>query len=73
MSGAAASTTEGGDGVSTLRGNVSERLFVGEMIDYVVTAGGAELRVRGSPHQAVALGEPVELRVRPEHCLALPA
>lgn len=61
------------DGVSTLRGTVSERLFVGEVIDYLVNAAGTELRVRGNSHQAVALGEHVELHVRPEHCLALPA
>jgi len=59
--------------ISALRGSVAERLFVGEMIDYVVNSGGAELRVRSNPHQMLALGDTVELRVRSEHCLALPA
>ena len=60
-------------GINVLEGRIRERLFVGDMIDYVVTVDGAEFRTRSSQVQSRSIDEKVALRIRPEHCFILPA
>ena len=60
-------------GLNVLKGRIRERLFVGDMIDYVVIVDGAEFRTRSSQVQSRGVGEQVALWIRPEHCSILPA
>jgi ABC-type Fe3+/spermidine/putrescine transport system ATPase subunit len=59
--------------LNVLKGRIRERLFVGDMIDYVVVVDGAEFRTRGSQAQLRLVDEQVALCIRPEHCFILPA
>jgi iron(III) transport system ATP-binding protein len=59
-------------GLNVLKGRIRERLFVGEMIDYVVVVDGSEFRARGSQMQSRPIDEQVALCIRPEHCFILP-
>jgi iron(III) transport system ATP-binding protein len=60
-------------GLNVLKGSIRERLFVGDMIDYVVVVDGAEFRTRGSQVQSRQVDEQVALCIRREHCFILPA
>jgi len=57
---------------NVLEGRVTERVFLGETIDYLVDLAGRELRVRGHPSRAFPLQAPVHLRVAARDCLAVP-
>jgi iron(III) transport system ATP-binding protein len=60
------------EGRNVLDGRIAERVFLGEVIDYLVAVGGQELRVRSNAQNDFPVGETVRLCVRPAHCLALP-
>jgi len=47
-------------------------VFLGEVVDYVVSIGAREWRVRGRSERSFSLQQRVALYVRPAHCLALP-
>ncbi len=53
-------------------GRIVERVFLGEVVDYLVAVGAREWRVRGRPERSFPLHQSVSLYVRPAHCLALP-
>ena len=58
---------------SVLAGKVENRVFLGEVIDYIVRVGSRELRVRAKPEQDFAIGASVALEFTAERCVGLPA
>ena len=62
-----------GDGLNALAGNVAHRVFLGEVVDYLIDIGGAEIRVRAKPEFDFRVGQAVHLGVPPQKCVALPA
>ena len=61
------------DGLNTLSGKIANRVFLGEVVDYVVALGDGELRVRARPEFDFSIGQPVNIGVSPQKCVALPA
>jgi iron(III) transport system ATP-binding protein len=59
------------DGVNALRGEVASVTFVGDAVEYVIKVGDMEVRVKGDPFDAAAVGESVWLRVPPARCLVI--
>jgi hypothetical protein len=62
-----------GDEVNSLCGRVRERLFIGEIVDCVMTIGATELRMRTNQSNAPKVDERVDLRVPSRQCIALSA
>jgi iron(III) transport system ATP-binding protein len=62
----------GSGGTNLLAGTVSNRVFLGEVIDYLVTVKDRELRVRARPEFDFRIGEAVALRLPAEKCIGLP-
>ena len=58
-------------GTNLLAGTVSNRVFLGEVIDYLVTVKARELRVRAKPEFDFRIGEAVHLRLPEEKCVGL--
>jgi iron(III) transport system ATP-binding protein len=56
---------------NTLSGKVIHRLFLGEVIDYVVDIGGRDIRVRAAPVHDYAVGSAIRLAVPPKKCVGL--
>jgi iron(III) transport system ATP-binding protein len=62
-----------GDGFNVLAGKIAHRVFLGEVVDYLVDTGGAEIRVRTKPEQDFHVGQPVHVSVAPGKCVGLPS
>jgi iron(III) transport system ATP-binding protein len=62
-----------GDGLNVLAGKIAHRVFLGEVVDYLVDTGGAEIRVRTKPEQDFRVGQPVHVSVAPAKCVGLPS
>src|SRR5262245_8274322 len=62
-----------GDGLNALTGKVSHRVFLGEVVDYLVDAGDAEIRIRSKPEAEFQIGQAVHIGVSPQKCVALPS
>jgi iron(III) transport system ATP-binding protein len=62
-----------GDGLNALTGKVLHRVFLGEVVDYLVDAGDAEIRIRTKPEAEFHIGQAVHVGVPPQKCVALPS
>ncbi len=60
------------EGLNVLSGKVANRVFLGEVVDYVVDLGDGELRVRARPEFDFHIGQAVNIGVSPQKCVALP-
>jgi len=60
-----------GAGLNVLTGKIAYRVFLGEMIEYIVDHGGGEIRVRARPGSEFAVGQAVHLGITPEKCIGL--
>jgi iron(III) transport system ATP-binding protein len=61
-----------GDGMNALAGTVAGRVFLGDVIDYVVDIGDAELRIRARPEHDFRVRQSVHIGVAPQKCVGLP-
>ena len=59
--------------LNVLAGTVSGRVFLGDVIDYIVDVGEAELRIRARPEHAFRVRETVHIGIAPQKCVGLPA
>jgi iron(III) transport system ATP-binding protein len=50
---------------------VSHRVFLGEVVDYLVDAGDGEIRIRSNPEAEFQIGQTVHIGVSPQKCVAL--
>ena len=62
-----------GDGKNVLAGTVSGRVFLGDVIDYIVDVGDGELRIRARPEHEFRVRETVHIGIAPQKCVGLPA
>ena len=62
-----------GDGFNVLTGKVAGRVFLGDVIDYVVESGEGEIRVRARPEFNFRVGQAVHVGVSPQKCVGLPS
>ena len=62
-----------GDALNVLAGTVSGRIFLGDVIDYTVDVGDAELRVRARPEASFRVRQSVHIGVAPQKCVGLSA
>jgi iron(III) transport system ATP-binding protein len=62
-----------GEGQNVLAGTVSGRVFLGDVIDYIVDVGEAPLRVRARPEHAFRVRESVHIGIAPQKCVGLPS
>ena len=62
-----------GDGLNVLAGKIAHRVFLGEVVDYLVDTGEGEIRVRTKPELDFRVGQPVHVGVSPQKCVALPS
>ena len=60
-----------GDALNVLAGTVSGRIFLGDVIDYVVDVGEAELRIRARPEHDFRVRQSVHIGVAPQKCVGL--
>jgi iron(III) transport system ATP-binding protein len=61
------------DGLNTITGKVLHRVFLGEVVDYLIDAGDGELRIRSKPELDFQIGQIVYATVPPQKCVALPS
>jgi iron(III) transport system ATP-binding protein len=61
------------DGLNVLKGKIAHRVFLGEVVDYLVDTGEGEIRVRAKPEADFAIGQAVHLGIPPQKCVALPS
>jgi iron(III) transport system ATP-binding protein len=59
------------DGLNALKGKIANRVFLGEVVDYIVDLGDGELhaRLRSDDFQ---IGQAVQIGVAPQKCVGLP-
>jgi iron(III) transport system ATP-binding protein len=62
-----------GDGLNQLTGTVAGRVFLGDVIDYVVDIGDAELRIRARPEHDFRVRQSVHIGIAPQKCVGLAA
>jgi len=55
-----------------LAGTVSGRVFLGDVIDYIVNVGDAELRIRARPEHVFRVRDTVHIGIAPQKCVGLP-
>ena len=60
-------------GLNVLAGKIAHRVFLGEVVDYLVETGDGEIRVRTKPEFDFRVGQPVHVGVSPQKCVALPS
>jgi iron(III) transport system ATP-binding protein len=60
------------DGMNALAGTVAGRVFLGDVIDYIVSIGEAELRIRARPEHDFRVRQSVHIGVAPQKCVGLP-
>jgi iron(III) transport system ATP-binding protein len=61
------------NGVNVLAGKIAHRVFLGEVVDYLVDTDGAEIRVRTKPELDFRIGQAVHVSVAPNKCVGLPS
>jgi iron(III) transport system ATP-binding protein len=61
------------DALNVLSGKITHRVFLGEVVDYLIDIGQGEIRVRAKPELDFRVGQTVHLGVPPQKCVALPA
>jgi iron(III) transport system ATP-binding protein len=61
-----------GDGLNVMKGKVTGRVFLGDVMDYVVDSGEGETRVRARNEFDFRVGQDVFLGVPPKKCVGLP-
>ena len=61
------------DGFNVLAGKITHRVFLGEVVDYLVDTGEGEIRVRAKPEFDFRVGQLVQVSVSPQKCVALPS
>ncbi|MGH6985118.1 MAG: ABC transporter ATP-binding protein [Stellaceae bacterium] len=66
--GAASALTEG---LNALKGKIINRIFLGEVVDYIVDVGDRELRARMRV-ESFQIGEAVTIGIPPRKCVGLP-
>jgi iron(III) transport system ATP-binding protein len=59
-------------GANLLAGTVAQRIFLGEVVDYLVAFGGGEIRVRARSDAEFHIGQPVHVAMPPQKCIGLP-
>ena len=59
------------DGLNLLKGRIANRVFLGEVVDYVVDVGDGELRARLRSDE-FQIGQAVTIGVSPQRCVGLP-
>jgi iron(III) transport system ATP-binding protein len=62
-----------GNGDNVLAGRIAHRIFLGEVIDYIVDWGAGEIRVRTRPEFDYKIGQSVHVWVAPQKCVGLPS
>jgi iron(III) transport system ATP-binding protein len=62
-----------GDGLNSFAGKVAHRVFLGEVVDYLVEIGDGEIRVRTKPEFDFRIGQAVHVGITPQKCVALPS
>jgi iron(III) transport system ATP-binding protein len=60
-----------GDGLNVFKGTVSGRVFLGDVIDYMVDIGEGDIRVRARPEFDFRVGNAVHIGVAPAKCVGL--
>ncbi len=60
------------DPENSFPGTVANRVFLGEVIDYLIAVGEQEFRVRARPEWDFAIGSPVHVTLLPSRCVGLP-
>jgi iron(III) transport system ATP-binding protein len=58
-------------GMNVLKGTISNRVFLGEVVDYIVDLGDGELRARSRADE-FRIGQAVHIGVLPQRCVGLP-
>jgi iron(III) transport system ATP-binding protein len=61
------------DGLNVLAGKITHRVFLGEVVDYLVETADGEIRVRTKPELDFTIGQPIHIGVSPQKCVALPS
>lgn len=59
------------DRENTFQGKVTNRIFLGEVIDYLIEAGDEEIRVRARPEWDFDIGHAVHVALPPAKCVGL--
>jgi iron(III) transport system ATP-binding protein len=62
-----------GEGLNVLAGRIVHRVFLGEVVDYLIDIGEGEIRVRAKPEFDFRIGQKVHIGVAPQKCVALPS
>ena len=62
-----------GGGLNTFAGKIANRVFLGDVIDYIVDIGEGEIRVRARPEYDFRVGQAVQIGVAPDKCVGLPS
>jgi iron(III) transport system ATP-binding protein len=65
----ALSSRHPGADLNVMTGRIAYRVFLGELIDYIVDHGASEIRVRAQPDCEFAVGETVHVAVPPQKCI----
>jgi iron(III) transport system ATP-binding protein len=60
------------DGRNGLRGMIDQKVFLGEYVDFQVRLGNTILLARGHPSLRTPIGQPINIRIDPDKCIALP-
>ena len=60
-----------GGGQNSFEGKVTNRIFLGEVIDYLVEGAGDELRVRARPEWDFQIGTTLHVTLPPDKCVGL--
>jgi iron(III) transport system ATP-binding protein len=55
--------------LNVLTGKIAHRVFLGELIDYIVDHGSGEIRVRARPDLDLAVGRAVHVAIAPRKCI----
>jgi iron(III) transport system ATP-binding protein len=59
-------------GANVLAGTIVHRVFLGEVVDYLVEFGSGEIRVRSRADTEFHIGQPVHVAMPPAKCIGLP-
>jgi iron(III) transport system ATP-binding protein len=59
------------DGLNLLKGTITNRVFLGEVVDYILDLGDGELRAR-MRNDDFRIGQAVNIGVPPQKCVGLP-
>ncbi len=65
------SDTPMADSENTFQGKITNRIFLGEVIDYLIEAGDEEIRVRARPEWDFAMGGTIHVALPPAKCVGL--